>query len=68
MRRFNSNRYLVIASLSSLVYLRVGHFVNLPDIVEGICVGLCIVLYPIGLFDLSKLRSFKKNLISVFTK
>jgi hypothetical protein len=68
MRRFKSNRYLVIASLSAFVYFGVGHFVNLPDIVEGFCVGLCIVFYLKGLFDFSKVQSLKKNLIRGFIK
>lgn len=68
MRRFKSNRYLVIASLLAFVYLGVGHFVNLPDIVEGFCVSLSIVFYSRGLFDLSKVQSFKKNLIRGFVK
>jgi hypothetical protein len=68
MRRFKSNRYLVIASLSAFVYFGVGHFVNLPDIVEGFCVSLCIVFYSMGLFDLSKVQSLKKNLIRAFIK
>lgn len=67
MKRHNTNKYHVIANLSALVYFLIGHFINLPDLVKGFSIGLCIALYPIGLYssdnDISKLQCFKKNLI-----
>ena len=68
MRSFKSNKYFVIASLSTFVYLGVGHFVKLPNIVEGFCVGLSNAFYLVGLFDLSRFQSFKKNLIERLAK
>lgn len=72
MKRGNLNKYLVVASFFSFIYFAVGHFIQLPDIIEGVCLGACIVLYPIGLYalnhDISKLQNFKKKLISRFAK
>ena len=68
MRSFKSNKYFVIASLSTFVYLGVGHFVKLPNIVEGFCVGLSIAFYLVGLSDLSRFQSFKKDLIGRLAK
>lgn len=72
MTKCNSNRYLIIANLSAMIYFFIGHFVNLPDIVRGFCLGVCIALYPIGLYalnhDISKLQSFKTKLINRFAK
>lgn len=67
MARIKTNKYLVIASLSTFVYLGVGHFVRLPDFLVGFCVGISIVFYIIGGYavnhDISKLQTFKKSLI-----
>jgi hypothetical protein len=67
MTRKKTNKYLVIASFSTFVYLGVGHFVQLPDFLVGFCVGISIVFYLIGGYainhDISKLQNFKKKLI-----
>lgn len=67
MKGSKSNKYLVISNISAFIYLFIGHFIKLPDIVEGFCVGICIALYPIGLYalkhDLSKVKQFKKRLV-----
>lgn len=67
MKKFKSNKYQVIAGFSAVIFLGVGHFIKLPDIVAGFCVGLCIVFYLIGGYalnhDVSKLQAFKKSLL-----
>ena len=67
MKRCESNKYLVISNISAFIYLFIRHFIKIPDVVEGFCVGICIALYPIGLYalkrDLSKVKQFKKRLI-----
>lgn len=72
MKRVKLNKYLAAASFFTFIYFAVGHFIQLPDIIEGICFGACIVLYSIGLYalnhDISKLQNFKKKLINRFAK
>ena len=72
MAKHSSNKYLTIANLSTFIYLGLGHFVALPNIVEGFCVGIAISFYLICLYDfnhdISKLKCFKKNVIGRFAK
>lgn len=68
MKRCKSNKYLVLASFSGFILFFIGHFIKLPDILEGFCVGICIALYPIGIYtlqhDAGKIQKFKRNLFS----
>lgn len=72
MKKQKSNNYLIIANLSAFLYFFIGHFVVIPDFVKGVCIGLSIALYPIGLYavnhDISKLQRFKKNLVGKLAK
>lgn len=67
MRGIKSNKYLLFASLIALIYFLGRRFINIPDVVEGFCVGLSISLYLVGFYalnhDVNKLRNFKKNLL-----
>ena len=67
MNRGNSNKYLTIASFLGFICF-IGHFIHLPCIIEGVCFGACIAFSTIGLYalnhDISKLKSFKRNLIT----
>ncbi|WP_286910964.1 hypothetical protein [Clostridium sp. UBA1652] len=70
MREIKSNKYLLFASLAALVYFFGRGFINIPDVVEGFCVGLSIVLYSVGLYsinhDINKLKDGKRNLFKKF--
>lgn len=67
MNKCNTNKYLVIANLAAFVYFFIGHFVAIPDFIEGFCIGLAITFYLIGLYanknDITKLQQFKKRLL-----
>ncbi len=54
MRKTNWNWYLSVASLTLIVYLGVGRFIELPDFLMGFCLGLTLVLYPFGIYKLAK--------------
>lgn len=72
MRIYNSNKYLAAAGFSGFIYFGIGHFVQLPAVIEGFSMGICITIYLISLYslnnDISKIQNFKKKLTNRLTK
>lgn len=64
--RTTTNKYLATGYIASFIYFGVGHFIHLPDFIAGLCVGISLAAYSIGLYaihhDVSKLHNFKKRL------
>ena len=72
MRGMKSNKYLLFANLAALIYFLGRGFINIPDVVEGFCVGLSIVLYLVGFYalnhDINKFKDRKRNLFKKIIK
>lgn len=72
MKKEDSNKYLIIASFFAFIHFSVGHLIQLPDVIDGVCTGISISLYPIGLYslnhDIGKLENFKRTLIRRYFK
>lgn len=68
MKKAHYNKYLTLANCFAFIPLGVGHFIQIPPIIAGFCIGTCISLYLISLYalnhDINKLKNFKRNLIS----
>ncbi|MNP55602.1 hypothetical protein D3C76_1502610 [compost metagenome] len=66
MRGIKANKYLLFANLAALIYFLGRGFINIPDVVEGFCVGLSIALYLVGFYalnhDVNRLKDGKRNL------
>lgn len=67
-----TNGYLIIATFITFIYFGVGHFVEFPEPVRGLMLGLSMSFYILGVFllkyDISKVKSMKRNLIRKLIK
>lgn len=67
MKRNERNIYFIIGYIAYFIYLGIGHFIELPDMISGFCAGLSIVMLLIGAYtsrhDVNKLREFKRKLL-----
>jgi len=63
-----SNWYLRLGLLLAVVPLGLRRFVPIPDVVQGFCTGLGVVLLMLGVYCTShrveRLRVWKRRLIS----
>lgn len=63
---YRKKRPFLIASIASLIYFGVGHFILLPDIMKGFLLGIVVVGYLLTLsgryYDNSKLIGWKKRI------
>lgn len=59
-----SNFHLKSAFFLSFLYF----FLELPDLLSGLCLGLCLVLFPLGLYTRkygsNPLHTIKENLLT----
>lgn len=72
MKRNNTNKYLIMGGFLSFIFFGVGHFIKLPSILKGFCLGLSIVMYSVGHYNLNhenKLQNYKRKLFRrLFTR
>ena len=63
---FKNNRPLGIALISSGIYFFTKYTISLPDIINGMLLGIAIAGYMVGMYgmhhDLSKLKEKKRYL------
>ena len=59
------NKNLCIGALFSGIAILSNYFIKLPDFVCGFCIGISLVFYIIGMYeinhDISKIKIFKSN-------
>lgn len=72
MERRKLNKYLIIANLSSFIFLMNGRLFTLPDILHGFCSGITVSMFLIGIYaydhDINKLKEFKRKLAQRLTR
>lgn len=58
---------LIIGAIGSLLYFGVGHFVQMPDFLKGLLLGISVAGYVVGLlvvkYGFSHIRNWKKRLL-----
>lgn len=72
MKNNQKNWCLSLGLIIIGIVFGVNHFIKLPDIIEGLGIGISLGLELIGLYstnhDITKIKIFKKNLIGKFVK
>lgn len=72
MKNKQMNLYLILGLLINSIIFSVNHFIELPDFISSLGIGIGICLELIGLYsinhDITKIKNFKKNLIKKFVK
>ena len=72
MKKKLPNIYITIGCIAYVFYVIGDRFLNLPDFLIGLAIGIAIVFYIVGFVaikhDISKLRAFKIKLYNKAVK
>lgn len=67
-----TNRPLYVAVSASFICFGVGHFVDIPELLQGFLMGIGLVGCALGAYaikhDISNIQNGKKNLLQIIFK